>query len=201
MTLTGGPIFWILVVMAIAAVVVFVERLVELRRAHIDPEDFVKGVINVLEQGNVDEALSLCEEISVPVSVVVAAAVRHRASSARVLREAVDSAARGEKSRLVRRLAALRIIGDAAPGVGLLGTIFGFIKAVMAVNATEIVTRADLIDNTMYALVVAALGLMVSIPVSIMYGMLRTRLERLEVEIDAAAARIAGYITTKAVQK
>ncbi len=201
MTLSGGPVFWILVAMAVAAVVVFLERLVELRRAHVDPEVFVKGVINVLEQGNPDEALSLCDELPVPVSVVVAAAIRHRSSSARVLREAVESAARGEKSRLVRRLASLRIIGDVAPEVGLLGVIFGFVKAVMAVNSEAIVVRADLIDSTMAALVSAALGLMVAIPVRVMYGMLRTRLERLEVEIDAAASRISGYITTKAVQK
>ena len=201
MTLTGGPIFWILVVMAVSAIVIFLERLLELRRSRIDPEDFVKGVINVLEQGNVDEALSICEDTAVPVAAVVASAVRHRSSSARVLREAVESASRGEKARLVRRLEALRIIGDIAPATGLLGTIFGFIHAVLAVNAQELVLRADLINATMEALVAAALGLMVAIPVTVMYGMLKTRMDRLIVEIDASASRIVGYLSTKAVQK
>lgn len=201
MTLTGGPIFWILVVMAVSSIVIFLERLLELRRSRIDPEDFVKGVINVLEQGNVDEALSICEDTAVPVAAVVASAVRHRSSSARVLREAVESASRGEKARLVRRLEALRIIGEIAPATGLLGTIFGFVHAVVAVNAQELVLRADLINATMEALVSAALGLMVAIPVSVMYGMLKTRMDRLVVEIDAAASRIVGYLSTKAVQK
>lgn len=201
MTLTGGPVFWILIVMAVAALVVFFERLVELRRARIDPEDFVKGVINVLEQSNVDEALSICEDTAVPVAAVVAAAVRHRSSSSRVLRDAVESASRGEKSRLARRLAALKIIGDIAPAMGLLGAIFGFIHVVMAVNAQELVMRADLINATMESLVAAALGLMVAIPVTVMHGMLKTRIDRLTVEIDAAASRIIGYISTKAVQK
>lgn len=201
MTLTGGPIFWILIVMGMASIVIFLERLIELRRARIDPEDFVKGVINVLEQGNPDEALSICEDTAVPVATVTAAAVRHRTSSGRVLRESVESVSRGEKSRLERRLAALKIIGDIAPATGLLGTIFGFVHVVMAVNAQDLVSRADMINATMESLVAAALGLMVAIPVAVMYGMLKTRMDRLTVEIDAAAARIIGYISTKAVQK
>ncbi|MBR4522762.1 MAG: MotA/TolQ/ExbB proton channel family protein [Kiritimatiellae bacterium] len=201
MTLSGGPIFWILVIMAISAVFMFFERLIEFRRAHINPEDFVKGVINVLEQGNVEEALSICEDTDVPVAAVVASAVRHRASPGRILREAVEATARGEKSRLERRLAALRIMGDIAPAVGLLGTFFGFIGAVMKVNSEELVLRADLINATMTALVSAALGLMVAIPVVVMYGMLKTRMDRLFVEIDTVASRIVGYISAKAVQK
>ena len=46
--MTYGPVFWILVVLAAAAVFVFFERLLELRRAQIDWQDFLKGVINVL---------------------------------------------------------------------------------------------------------------------------------------------------------
>ena len=43
--MTYGPVFWILVVLAAAAVFVFFERLFELRRAQIDWQDFLKGVI------------------------------------------------------------------------------------------------------------------------------------------------------------
>ena len=201
MTITAGPIIWILVILAVSAVVVFVERLLELRRSHIDVEDFVKGIINVLEQDNIEEALSLCDETDVPIARVVSAAVRSRQSSARVLREAVESASRMEKSRLSRRLASLKIIGDIAPLIGLLGTIFGFIHAVIKVNGDALVTRADLIGSTMESLLAAALGLMIAIPVVVMHSMLQTRLQRLIVEIDAAASRITGYISTKAVQK
>ena len=52
MTVSGGPIFWILMALAVSAVVVFFERWFELRRAQIDWPDFIKGVVNVLESGN-----------------------------------------------------------------------------------------------------------------------------------------------------
>ena len=197
MTISGGPVFWLLATLAVAAVVIFFERFFELRRVQIDWQDFVKGVINVLASGNADEALAICEDTAVPVANVVATAIRHRDASARVLREAVDSQGRAEIGRLDRRLAALAIIGQIAPLLGLLGTVVGFIKTILLVNSQELVARADLLNSSMEALLAAALGLGVAIPVAVMYGMLRVRMERIVVEMEAAASQITGYISTR----
>lgn len=193
--------FWILLVLAVVALVMYFERLFDLRRAQIDYQDFVKGVINLLDGGKTEEALSICEDTAVPVANVVATAIRHQDASARVLREAVDSQGRAETGRLDRRLAALAIIGQVAPALGLLGTIIGFIKTLMLVNGGELVARVDLINTAMEALVSAALGLAVAIPVVVMYGMLRTRMDRIVVELEAAASQIIGYLSMKEVKK
>ena len=201
MTISGGPVFWLLVALAVAAVVIFFERFFELRRVQIDWQDFVKGVINVLGGGNAEEALAICEDTAVPVANVVATAIRHRDAGARVLREAVDSQGRAEISRLDRRLAALAIIGQISPLIGLLGTIIGFIKTVLLINSQELVARADLLNSSMEALLSAALGLGVAIPVAVMYGVLRVRMERIVVEMEAAASQITGYIATREAKK
>lgn len=201
MTISGGPVFWLLVALAVAAVVIFFERFFELRRVQIDWQDFVKGVINVLGGGNAEEALAICEDTAVPVASVVATAIRHRDAGARVLREAVDSQGRAEISRLDRRLAALAIIGQISPLIGLLGTIIGFIKTVLLINSQELVARADLLNSSMEALLSAALGLCVAIPVAVMYGVLRVRMERIIVEMEAAASQITGYIATREAKK
>ena len=197
MTITGGFVFWVLLALAVVALVVYFERLVDLRRAQIDYEDFLKGIVNILDAGNDEEALAICEDTSAPVANVVATAIRHAGGSARVLREAVDSQGRAEIGRLDRRLASLAIIAQISPLLGLLGTVFGFIKTVVVVNAQEIVSRADLLDGAMEAMVAAAAGLAVAIPVSVMYGSLRVRLDRTVVELEAAASQIIGYISTR----
>lgn len=188
--------FWILLSLAVVAIVTFFERFVELRRAQIDYQDFLKGVVNVLGAGNDTEALEICEDTPAPVASVVATAIRHRGGSARVLREAVDSQGRAETGRLDRRLAALAIIGQISPGIGLLGTVIGFIKAVLLVNSTEMVSRTELLSVSMEALVSAALGIALSIVVTVLYGSLRVRLERIVVELEAAASQIVGYLAT-----
>lgn len=197
MSLTGGPVFWILLALAVAALVVYFERFLELRRVQVDWQDFIKGVINVLDSGNEEEALAICDDLSVPVANVVATAIRQRKSPAHTLREAVDAQGRTEINRLDRRLASLAIIGQVAPLLGLLGTIIGFIKAMMLANGTDLVSRADLVGASVEALVSAALGLVIAIPVVIMYGSLKVRMDRFVSELEAAATLIVGYISTK----
>lgn len=197
MTFAAGPVFWILLTLAAVALVTYFERLVDLRRAQIDYRDFLEGVVNVLDAGNVDEALAICEDTPAPVAQIVATAIRHRVGSARLMREAVDSQGRAEVGRLDRRLAALAIIAQIAPSIGLLGAIVGFIKTVMAANAQELVSRADLMNGSMEALVSAALGLAVAIPATVMYGSLRVRLDRTVVELEAAASQIVGYFAAQ----
>ena len=200
MIASGGPVFWILVAMAVVAVILYFERLLDLRRAQIDYLDFLKGVMNVLDSGNDDEALSICEDVSAPVAQVVAVAIRHRRESEQSLRDAVDAQGRTEIGRLDRRLAALAIIGQVAPLLGLLGPLIGFVRTVLLANAQTVVSRADLLNGSMEALVSAVAGLSVAIPVVVMYGSLRVRLDRTVVELEAAANVIVGYVTSKKEQ-
>lgn len=195
MILTGGPVVWILLVMALVALVTYFERLLDLRRAQVDCQDFIKGVVNVLESGSDDEALAICDDLSVPVAQVVATAIRHRNDPARALRDAVDAQGRSEVGRLDRRLAVLAIIGQTAPFLGLLGTIIGFIRTIQIVNSQAVVSRMDLLNGSMEALAAAAVGLGVAIPVMIMYASLRVRLDRIIVEMESGASMIVGYLS------
>lgn len=189
--------FWILMGLAVVAVIIFFERFFDLRRAHIDYQDFIKGVVNILDAGNDEEALAVCDDNLSPVANVVATAIRNRSGSARVLRDAVDSQGRAEVGRLDRRMASLAIIGQITPLVGLLGTLIGFSKAVLLVNSAEVVSRVELMTLSMEAIVSAAVGLAVTIPIVVMYGSLRVRLDRIVVELEAAASQIVGYVSSQ----
>ncbi|MBR2982756.1 MAG: MotA/TolQ/ExbB proton channel family protein [Kiritimatiellae bacterium] len=195
MTMTGSAVFWILLAMAAAAVVTYFGRLFDLRRAQIDYQDFLKGVINILDAGNVNEALAVCEDAAAPLANVIATAIRSRKMPESVLRDAVNSHGRVEAARLDRRLAALAIIGQTAPLIGLFGTVVGFIRTVKLVDSSELVVRAELLEASMESLVCTALGLAVAIVVSIMYCSLRVRLERTVIELEAAASQIVGYLS------
>ena len=193
-TMLGGPVFWILTLLGASSVFVFFSRLLNLRRAQIDYRDFIRGVANVLDQGNPEEALAICDETAAPVARIVAAAVRHRDGSARVLRETVDTTGRAEVARLERRLALLAIIAQAAPLLGLLGTVLGMTRVLLALNTESLVTRADLLGGAAQSLAAAAAGLVVAISVQVMYGMLHVRLDRLAVDLEAAASEILGIL-------
>ena len=193
-TMLGGPVFWLLIALGVTSVLLFFNRLIALRRAQIDYGDFMRGVGNVLDQNNPDEALALCDETPAPVARIVAEAVRQRSSSARVLREIVDATGRAEVGRFERRLALLAIIAQSAPLLGLLGTIVGMARVVLAVGGQALVTRADLVGGAMQTLSAAAAGIVVAVSVQVMYGMLRVRLDRLTADLEAAASQILGIL-------
>ena len=100
MIVTHGPVFWILILLAVISVFIYFARAIELRRARIDYQDFLKGVINVLSSGSDEEALSICEDTLAPVAQVVATAIQHRLGSERILRESGDAKGRAEIGRL-----------------------------------------------------------------------------------------------------
>lgn len=190
-------IFFILLLLVFAAVFVFIERLLELRRAQVDWQDFVKGVFNVLASGNEAEALAICEDTPVPVANIAATAIRHRNGTLFALREAVDAQGRAEVGRLTRRLASLAIIGQTAPMVGLLGTIFGFVRTLTPAEGVEIATRSVLVSQAVSSMLMAAGGLSVAIVVAVMHAALRMRLDRLVSDLEAAATDIVGTVHRK----
>ena len=194
----GGPVLIILLVLGAAAVVLFATRLMVLRRSQVDYADFMRGVANVLSQNNPDEALAICDETAVPVARVVATAIRHRTGSSRALREAVDATGRAEVGRLERRLAALAVIAQVAPLIGLFGTVLGMIRTVLALDSAGPILRADLVGGLLQALVATAAGLLVAIPSHVMYAMLRSRVDRLIVDIEAAAGEILATLAEQA---
>ena len=197
MTLAVNAAFWVLLAMAAVAAAVYFGRFFELRRYSIDYQDFLKGIINILDAGNADEALAICEDTPQPVANVVATAIRHRDGSARVLREAVDSQGRAETGKLSRRLASLAIIVQISPLIGLLGTVAGFARTVTLANADELVSRPVFLECAMDSIETAALGLAVAIVTAVMHGSLMVRLDRTIVELEAAASQIVGYISTR----
>lgn len=196
MLMQAGAIFWLILVLGIAATAVFFERLLKLRRAQIDSNDFLKGVCNVLEKHNAEEAMMICEETPGPVAAVVLTAIRHRQGSREAIREAVDNTGRAEISRLERRLASLAITCQIAPLLGLVGTLIGVIQIVRVLNEqAPVVQSTNLTAGLMHALVSTVAGLLVAAPCYVMYGLLMVRIERIVLDMEAAASEIVAYLT------
>ena len=192
----GGVVFFILVCLEVITIVVFFERLLHLRRAQVDHADFIKGVCNVLDRDNIGEAVMLCEDTPGPVAAVVLTAIRYKDGSLSALKDAVHNTGRSEISRLERRVVALAVNSQIAPMLGLLGTLLGVIDVVLLLNdQAPLVESTALASGLMKALVTTAAGLIVAVTSYTMYSMLMVRIERIVLDMEAAASSIAAYFT------
>jgi biopolymer transport protein ExbB len=197
--LNGGPVIWLILIAAAIALVVFIERALFCHRAQINSAEFLNGVRNVLKRDNVVEAISICDATPGPVARLVKAAVINRDKGRDRVREAVEEAGLIEVPRLEEKLNLLATIGQISPLLGLLGTIIGFIRIFIQLQADGAYAHMwgehSLSVGVWQALICAAAGIALAIPVHAGYNYLVSRVNKIVVDMEQAAAEIVNIVT------
>jgi biopolymer transport protein ExbB len=194
----GGWVAWIILGCGVAAVGVFMERVLALHRARIRSEDFIAGIRNNLIRGNVAEALAICEDTPGPVAEIVKVAIMNQAADRDTLRAAVENTGRIEIARMERRLVVLATIAQVAPLFGLLGTVLGMIKGVQVMRAAApLVQATDVMAGLMPALVATALGLSVAAPCYIAFNFLVGKVEKIVIDMEQSSAEILNFLARR----
>lgn len=197
----GGAVLWLLLVLGLVSLVVFLERMLHLRRARIFYQDFLKGIINVLNRGNIDEALAISEDTPGPVACLVRTAIQHRHEDRATIRQALADVGNAEISRMERRLVALATIAQAAPLLGLLGTVLGALDTLLVLREqAPIVQVMDITNGMLGALITTGAGLMVALPCYAMFNLLVINVDRIVLDMEQASSEITAFITNHAAQ-
>src|SRR3984885_14443771 len=171
-TANGGVV--LLSLMSAISLGLAVERGLRYAMARNQSLVFVQQVTPVLEEGKLDEAISIAvRNKKSPIASMVATGLEEfqsapsHASSA----ELIDAAERGlERSvatihaELKRGLSGLATIGSTAPFVGLFGTVVGIMNAFRASAPAKAAGIQSVASGISEALVTTALGLLVAGP-------------------------------------
>lgn len=192
----GGPMIWLLLLVSAAGIAVFIERLLYYHRAQINSTEFLNGVRNVLKRDNVVEALSICEATPGPVARLVKAAILARERPREGVREALEDAGLIEIPRLEEKLPLLATIAQIAPLMGLLGTVMGFIRVFMKLQAEGRFAPMEMLSGGIWeALLSAAAGIAVAIPAYIGYNYLVSRVNAIVLDMEKASTEILNTVS------
>jgi biopolymer transport protein ExbB len=192
----GGPVIWIILLAAATALVVFVERALFCHRSQINSAEFLNGIRTVLKRENVVEAISICDATPGPVSRLVKAAILNRDKGRERVREAVEEAGLVEVPLLEEKLNLLATIAQIAPLLGLFGTIIGFIRVFMKLQAAGLYAHMDTLSQGVWeSLICAAAGLAVAIPAHAGYNYLVSRVNKVILDMERAAGEIVNIVT------
>jgi biopolymer transport protein ExbB len=192
----GGPVIWLI----LTAAVVFVERALFCHRAQINSAEFLNGVRTVIKRGNVVEAIAICDATAGPVARLVKAAILHRELGRERVREAVEEAGLTEVPRLEEKLNLLATIAQIAPLLGLFGTMVGFIHVFMNLQAEGLYAHISgdpksLAAGIWESLICAAAGIALAIPAHAGYNYLVSRVNKIVLDMERAAAEIVNIVT------
>jgi len=195
----GGPVMWLILIAAAIAAVVFIERALFCHRSQINSAEFLNGVRTVIKRGNVVEAIAICDATAGPVARLVKAAILHREQGRERVREAVEEAGLIEVPRLEEKLNLLATIAQISPLLGLFGTILGFIQLFMYLQAEGLYAHISgdhsLANGVWTSLICAAGGIAVAIPAHAGYNYLVSRVNKIVLDMERAAAEIVNIVT------
>ena len=154
---------WPMFLMSLAALAVFIERVLFLHRNQIRSREFLAGIENTLKKGRLVEALTVCQDTPGPAAAMVKAGLMSFRKSDEEIRESVREAAVVELGPIKRRIGALYAIAHAAPIFGLLGTLIGLIDAFSQYEEQGVYLNAGFLSGSMWqALISTATGLALS---------------------------------------
>jgi biopolymer transport protein ExbB len=191
----GGAVSWCILAGGAGALYVFIERSLSLHRARIRYSDFLNGIFNVLSQGNIKEALALCDETPGPVAYLVKVAILYRDAEKEDLYRTLQDAAAAEISRMERRLVVITTIAQVAPLLGLFGTIIGILQGAMALQAQgPLVQSVNLLDGLLLALATTAIGLGVAIPCYAAFNLLVIKIDRIVLDMERTRYEIVAFL-------
>lgn len=194
--LLANGMVWVILFTGAVGIVVFLERFLHCHRSQINSTEFLNGVRTVLKRENVVEAISICDATPGPVSKLVKTAILNREQGRDRVREAIEEAGLTEVPRLEEKLNLIATIAQIAPLLGLLGTILGFMRTFKVLQAETTNANIGLLsDGIWQAMICAAVGLAVSIPMHAGYNYLVSRVNSIVLDMERAATEIVKIVT------
>ena len=190
----------ILVIIAgcsVIAFAVFIERLLCLRKSEIDTNKFVIALRKAIKEGNIVEAIQVCEGTKGTISNIVKAGLSRHNKGKEQIESAMEVSGMLEIARLEKNAKVLSILSHITPLIGLLGTVLGFIQAFseMRLSGMVDISATGIGEALEYALVTTAAGLVVAIPALVAYNYIVSRIDGFILEIQTTSSEIVDLLT------
>lgn len=179
-------------ILSFTLVALMVMNTLAARRDEIIPVGLVQNFEQYLNEKRYQEAYELAKSDETFLGQTLAAGLSKLSAGYAQAIEAMQEVGEEETMKLEHRLSYLALIASIAPMVGLLGTVDGMTSAFRRIGESgggspDPVALAKDIST---ALVTTVFGLVLAIPASILYGILKNRFQRLTLEVGIIAEQL-----------
>ncbi len=184
----GGPVMWPLLAFSILGVAFAIERFFALRKARINVNEFLAKIRKALMVNrSVRDAVKICEQYQGPVASVMKAGLLKYGQPKEDVEKTIENAALFEMGRLERGLVVLATTANVAPLLGFLGTVTGMIASFDALAKQGLSNPAAVAAGISEALITTAAGLIIAIPIQLVYNYFTSRINKFVRDIETAA--------------
>ena len=169
-TLATSPTMLVLIACSIATLGVVLERAHYFWKRRGNPDETLALALAKVNAGELREAAWACQNTSHPLSPVAAQVFEHRGLPLGEIEEKMQIALSEQKLLLERNLGFLGTMAGAAPLIGLLGTVWGIMRAFHDMARTGSAGPSVVAAGVAEALFTTAAGLLVAVPAVMLYN-------------------------------
>ncbi|WP_437186584.1 MotA/TolQ/ExbB proton channel family protein [Planctomicrobium sp. SH668] len=186
----GGLIGYVIIALSIALVAAVIEHLITIRRDAIMPRGVAEELNKMISGGQLQQAELLCKQNPNYLTAVIQAGLKDSAFGYESMEKAMEDTAVEQSARLLRKIEYLSLIGALGPLLGLMGTVWGMIRAFAEFAEKANPSPADFAPAISEALVTTFFGLCVAVPALFAYTVFRNRID----EFSSEVALLCEYI-------
>ncbi|MEM9281341.1 MAG: MotA/TolQ/ExbB proton channel family protein [Verrucomicrobiota bacterium] len=196
----GGWSMWVLGTFSVGVIGLLIYCLIDLQRKNFHPESLVTGLQADMQGADLESASHKAASAQTCLGGVMHSAIHFIADrgyevlDSEKLEEAMSAASRKFNRGRVRTINYFSVIAQAAPMMGLLGTVSGMIGAFAKLSQGGTGDPSAFAGNISEALITTATGLVVALPAIFCYFIFRDRLQQLVAETDEAAEELIGTL-------
>ena len=197
-----GLLIWIgLFGSSIVCMGLVIDSFLNIREHKIAPNSLVQEVNQAISQGDLAQAIELCERSSTPLGRILKSGFMNVQEGFEVVQDSVGVSADIESETLLARISYLSVISNVTPMLGLIGTVQGMIYAFFNLGTQEAgaAQQAMLAVNISHGLWATAIGLGVSVPASIMFYFFKNRTMRIILGMEALTLDITTTLRNAVV--
>jgi biopolymer transport protein ExbB len=191
----GGFLMYPIFICSLIAVTIFFDRMFYLKSVKTKSNRFVLRVKNLVKKGSIELAISACRKSPTPISKIMLAGLMKFGQGRDEMKEAIEDSANQEIPVLERNLSTLSTIGNITPLLGLLGTVFGMVKAFNVIAVMGVGKPEALAGGISEALLTTAFGLSIAIPTIVVYNYLSHRVDKLIREMEVNCVDLVDLLT------
>ncbi len=178
--LKGGYMMLPLLVLSIAGLYIFIERMMHINAASKTPDSFMDEIKQLVLAGDISAAKSLCMQTSTPIARMIEKGIARIGNPLKNIEVSIENVGKIEIYNLEKNLSLMATISGASPMIGFLGTVTGMIQAFISIAQEEGVVSPKLLSNGIYeAMITTAAGLCVGILAYLGYNFLISKVQKL----------------------
>jgi biopolymer transport protein ExbB/TolQ len=196
----GAPFSFINIAVLCLALAIIIERFVHiLTKYRVNSREFMAQIRKLVQAGNVDRAIKLCEAAPLPLLQVVKSGLTQVNRGEEAVIASMEERMSDVLPALEKRIGSLWSLANIATLIGLLGTIKGLIVAFKAVGAIDDPSKktAMLSAGIAEAMWNTALGLGIAVVCMLAHLVLHGMAKRQKHDLEQATMKLENLITLR----